>query len=81
MTFAMYNSKLSSNVQLAIEELENANGDANAVPIQNRWDFLRKFQQNWDHWYVSFINPSLHVILTLLLGLVYVLKQRCTLAY
>lgn len=48
----MYNRNFTTSVQQAIDELNNNDGDASTVSMQKRWDFLRKFQQNWDHWFV-----------------------------
>lgn len=64
ITFAMYKDKFTSTVQLAIDELESSQGDASAVSMDKRWEFYRKFSQNWEHWCVPVIALFLSAILS-----------------
>ncbi|KAL5504990.1 ALP4 [Sanghuangporus vaninii] len=46
-TFALYNANISKSASLA---LETQDLEAEAKEKEKRWDFLRKFNTNFDHW-------------------------------
>lgn len=49
-TFALYNANISKSASLALEAKDP---ETEAKEKEKRWDFLRKFNTNFDHWCVS----------------------------
>ncbi|KAH8110952.1 gamma-tubulin complex, DGRIP84/SPC97 component [Phellopilus nigrolimitatus] len=56
MTFALYNASFTKTVNQALGTLEAAGGDASSVPMEKRWDFLTKFDKNFDHWFNTHLD-------------------------
>jgi len=55
-TFALYSNQFTVSATQAITQLEEAGGNADAIPMEKRWDFLTKFQVHFDHWFTSFAD-------------------------
>ncbi|KAI5117612.1 hypothetical protein M0805_001212 [Coniferiporia weirii] len=56
MTFALYNASFTKTVNQAHLTLEAAGGDVTSVPMEKRWDFLTKFEKNFDHWFNTHLD-------------------------
>jgi gamma-tubulin complex component 2 len=50
-TFALYTSSFTKSANQAIAASETAEGDQ---AMAKRWDFLGKFETNFNHWFVHF---------------------------
>ena len=48
-TFALYSSSFTKSASQALSAAESGDGDQ---AMGKRWDFLKKFESNFNHWYV-----------------------------
>ena len=52
MTFALYNASFTKTASSALSTLESAGEEAEKAAMEKRWEFLKKFDKNFEHWYV-----------------------------
>lgn len=55
-TFAVYSAKFTASAAKGIAVADDPDGDPE---MERRWDFLYKFEKNFNHWYVIFYFGSL----------------------
>ncbi|KDQ10708.1 hypothetical protein BOTBODRAFT_36026 [Botryobasidium botryosum FD-172 SS1] len=48
-TFALYTSTFTKSANQALSTFQNSGEDPGSVPMDKRWDFLFKFEQNFNH--------------------------------
>ena len=48
-TFAVYSAKFTASATKGIAAADDPDGDPE---MEKRWDFLWKFEKNFNHWYV-----------------------------
>ena len=54
-TFALYSSSFTKSASQALSATESGDGDQ---AMGKRWDFLKKFESNFNHWYVPRARAS-----------------------
>lgn len=64
-TFALYSSSFTKSASQALSAAESGDGDQ---AMGKRWDFLKKFESNFNHWYVHEVHFVGTVILRLSAG-------------
>lgn len=50
-TFARYSSSFTGSLNAALRTLEEAGVEAERPEMAKRWDFLRKFETNFEHYF------------------------------
>ena len=48
-TFAVYSAKFTASAAKGVAAADDPDGDPE---MDKRWDFLYKFEKNFNHWYV-----------------------------
>ena len=48
-TFAVYSAKFTASAAKGVAAADDPDGDPE---MEKRWDFLYKFEKNFNHWYV-----------------------------
>jgi len=49
-TFAVYSAKFTASAAKGVAAADDPDGDPE---MEKRWDFLYKFEKNFNHWYVA----------------------------
>jgi len=68
-TFAVYSAKFTASAAKGVAAADDPDGDPE---MEKRWDFLYKFEKNFNHWYVSCgffpapFRPSFQLVIGLL---------------
>lgn len=61
-TFAAYSSRFNKTLTTALASLDDPSEESESAEMAKRWDFLRKFEANFEHWF----NVSLYYVSSLL---------------